>query len=90
MITNLLLEHQDMDYEETERKIKKEIEKLLMGVAKTKAVVIMVSNEIGSGIVPENPLTRAFRDIAGRMNQHIAEQCGEVFLTVCGLPLKLK
>jgi adenosylcobinamide kinase / adenosylcobinamide-phosphate guanylyltransferase len=98
MVTNLLLEYPGIDYdnagyedfEEVERAINKEVEELIKGVSETAATVIMVTNELGSGIVPENLLGRVFRDIAGRVNQHIAEHCDEVFLTVCGLPLKLK
>lgn len=98
MVTNLLLEYPGIDYDnaryedfaEAEKAIKKEIEVLMEGVGKSEATVIMVTNELGSGIVPENLLARAFRDIAGRMNQYIAERCDEVFMTVCGLPLKLK
>jgi adenosylcobinamide kinase/adenosylcobinamide-phosphate guanylyltransferase len=98
MITNLLLEYPGLDYDnacyedfaEAEAAIKEEVEELLAGIGKSEATVIMVTNELGSGIVPENLLGRVFRDIAGRMNQCIAERCDEVFLTVCGLPLKLK
>ncbi|MEA4847550.1 MAG: bifunctional adenosylcobinamide kinase/adenosylcobinamide-phosphate guanylyltransferase [Clostridiaceae bacterium] len=98
MITNLLLEYPGIDfdnagyedYEEAEKQIKKECEELLEGVRRTAATVIIVTNELGSGIVPANLMGRAFRDIAGRMNQYIAEQCDEVFITVCGLPMKLK
>lgn len=52
--------------------------------------VILVSNEVGSGIVPETPLGRAFRDEAGRLNQRIAAQADAVALVVAGLPLWLK
>ena len=98
MVTNLLLEYPDINYDnaryedfaEAERAINEEVEELLKGIANTAATVIMVTNELGSGIVPENLLGRVFRDIAGRVNQHIAAHCDEVFLTVCGLPLKLK
>ncbi len=52
--------------------------------------LIMVTNELGLGIVPENPLARKFRDLAGRSNQLLAAACREVYLVCCGLPLKLK
>ena len=52
--------------------------------------VILVSNEVGSGIVPETPLGRIFRDEAGRLNQRVAAQADEVALVVAGLPLWLK
>lgn len=98
MVTNIYLEFSDIDYEKpsfgdferVEESIKKEIEELVAGMKNTEANVIMVTNELGSGIVPENLLTRVFRDIAGRINQYIAANCDEVYLTVCGLPLKLK
>ncbi|MPN63786.1 Bifunctional adenosylcobalamin biosynthesis protein CobU [bioreactor metagenome] len=50
----------------------------------------MVTNEVGSGLVPEYKLGRIYRDIAGFTNQHIAKLCDEVYFTACGLPLKLK
>jgi adenosylcobinamide kinase/adenosylcobinamide-phosphate guanylyltransferase len=52
--------------------------------------VILVSNEVGMGIVPPYPLGRAFRDALGRLNQSAAAACGEVYLLVAGLPLQLK
>jgi len=98
MITNIFLQLPDIDYdnpsyedfERVEQSIKNEIEALMEGVKNTEANVILVTNELGSGVVPENLLTRVFRDIAGRVNQYIAAGCDEVFLTVCGLPMKLK
>jgi adenosylcobinamide kinase / adenosylcobinamide-phosphate guanylyltransferase len=54
------------------------------------AHVILVSNEVGMGIVPEYPLGRMFRDALGRINQAAAAACGEVYLLVAGLPLRLK
>ncbi|MEO6717552.1 MAG: bifunctional adenosylcobinamide kinase/adenosylcobinamide-phosphate guanylyltransferase [Novosphingobium sp.] len=52
--------------------------------------VYVVSNEVGSGIVPEYPLGRAFRDEAGRVNQQLAQCAARVTLIVAGLPLWLK
>ncbi len=52
--------------------------------------VAFVTNELGMGIVPENPMARAFRDIAGRVNQLVAFHADEVYLLVCGLPMTLK
>jgi adenosylcobinamide kinase/adenosylcobinamide-phosphate guanylyltransferase len=52
--------------------------------------VVLVTNEVGAGIVPENALARAFRDAAGLLNQRIAAVADEVVLTVSGLPLVLK
>ncbi len=52
--------------------------------------VIFVSNEVGWGIVPANPLARRFRDEAGLLHQELAQQAEQVVLVVCGLPLWLK
>jgi adenosylcobinamide kinase / adenosylcobinamide-phosphate guanylyltransferase len=52
--------------------------------------VIIVSNEVGLGIVPDNALARAFRDVAGRLHQKVAELADRVELMVAGLPLQLK
>ncbi len=52
--------------------------------------LVLVSNEVGSGIVPENALARRFRDLAGLANQRLAEACPRVTLVVAGLPLLLK
>jgi adenosylcobinamide kinase/adenosylcobinamide-phosphate guanylyltransferase len=52
--------------------------------------VVIVSNELGFGLVPTEPSARAFRDLAGRVNQQIAAGADEVHLVVSGLPLRLK
>ena len=52
--------------------------------------VVLVSNEVGMGVVPPYPLGRVFRDALGRLNQSAAAACSEVYLLVAGLPLQLK
>lgn len=52
--------------------------------------VIVVTNEVGWGIVPGDALSRAFRDEQGRLNQHLAQRAGLVVAVLCGLPLALK
>lgn len=68
----------------------KNIEEMLVVLKKKKAAVIMVSNEVGLGIVPDNKLGRVFRDIAGRVNQAVAKKAGEVYFTVSGIPMRIK
>jgi len=63
----------------------------LAGVmAKAQGPVILISNEVGQGIVPSTPLGRAFRDAQGRLNQRMAQVCSDVVLVSAGLPLQLK
>lgn len=54
------------------------------------ARVILVSNEVGLGIVPDNPLARTFRDLSGATHQRLAEICDEVHFVIAGLPMTLK
>lgn len=54
------------------------------------ASVVLVANEVGLGIVPDNALARAFRDLAGRLNQGLARVCPNVIFVAAGLPLVLK
>ena len=52
--------------------------------------VIVVSNEVGCGIVPNNDLARSYRDMSGYMNKRIAEKADSVYLCSCGIPVKIK
>jgi len=54
------------------------------------AALIVVTNEVGSGVVPDNALARRFRDCAGRANEVIARDADEVYLCVSGIPLRIK
>jgi adenosylcobinamide kinase/adenosylcobinamide-phosphate guanylyltransferase len=66
------------------------VDRELNGLLALPANLIMVSNEVGMGIVPPYPLGRVFRDALGRLNQRAAAACGEAYLLVAGLPLRLK
>ena len=95
MTTNNMLDFQ-VDYDtctmdtvsEVEESIKCEVERLL-DVCKDKTL-ILVSNEVGLGLVPSFKLGSYFRDIAGRMNQLVASRADKVYFTVSGIPMKLK
>lgn len=63
---------------------------LLDAAKKFNGSICLVTNEVGSGIVPENPLARRYRDLVGRCNRIIAEGADEVVLVSCGIPLVLK
>jgi adenosylcobinamide kinase/adenosylcobinamide-phosphate guanylyltransferase len=63
---------------------------LLEKMRDTGARVVLVSNELGFGLVPIEPSARSFRDLSGRVNQRIAAGADEAFLVVSGIPLRLK
>ena len=73
-----------------EEEILLEIKKLAEISYKVTAQVIIVSNEVGMGLVPDNFLGRVYRDILGRANSIIANKADEVFMMVSGIPLKIK
>lgn len=80
-ISNLLLADADIPLAERQ---------LCGAVARFDGTLILVANEVGLGIVPDNALARRFRDAAGRLNQAVAAASGEVVLLTAGLPLTLK
>ena len=98
MVTNLIFEKTGEDIESfseeelngLESEILKEVAEFLDAAQKTTKTIILVTNEIGLGIVPEYKLARVFRDIAGRVNQYIANRAQEVYLVVCGIKVKVK
>ncbi len=65
-------------------------EELVSAIQNFKGSCIVVSNEVGLGIVPDNPLARKFRDYAGMLNQKIAHAADEVYFTASGIPMKIK
>jgi len=65
-------------------------ESLLAALPGLPGRVLLVSNEVGFGLVPDTPLGRVFRDEAGRLNQRVAALCERVTLVVAGLPLEVK
>jgi adenosylcobinamide kinase/adenosylcobinamide-phosphate guanylyltransferase len=69
---------------------RRECEDLAQALRTWRGDVILVSNEVGTGIVPENAAARLFRDEQGWINQAVAAECDAVFLVVAGLPLRLK
>lgn len=66
------------------------LDELYAALAATHAEVILVSNEVGLSIVPENAMARRFRDVQGQVNQRLAALAQEVYLLVAGIPMKIK
>ncbi|WP_028828396.1 bifunctional adenosylcobinamide kinase/adenosylcobinamide-phosphate guanylyltransferase [Proteocatella sphenisci] len=96
-ISNIMFS-QKYDYEDIsmdivnliENEIKTSIEEILEIAKKAKGNLVIVSNEIGMGIVPDNRLSRIYRDYVGRVNQTCAQQADEVYLVVSSIPVKIK
>jgi adenosylcobinamide kinase / adenosylcobinamide-phosphate guanylyltransferase len=76
--------------EEAERALNAEIDDLLSAYTESGAEWIIVSNEVGLGLVPPYPLGRVYRDALGKANQRLAAVADEVMFMVAGLPLKVK
>ena len=80
-LNNLMLEERDVELD---------IERLVESLESVYGALILVSNEIGLGLVPDTELGREFRDLHGRMNQRVAAVCDRVVFMVAGLPVVVK
>jgi adenosylcobinamide kinase/adenosylcobinamide-phosphate guanylyltransferase len=91
LASNLLLTlPEDCSQEDANERILAEIDNLLAVVTQSNATWLVISNEVGMGIVPPSRLGRLYRDALGRANQRIAQAADEVLLLVAGLPWSLK
>jgi adenosylcobinamide kinase / adenosylcobinamide-phosphate guanylyltransferase len=82
-ISNLLIRHDD-------KYAREKVEELIEKLPQLNFHLVFVTNEVGSGIVPDNPLARKFRDLAGFTNQRMAQAANEVILMVAGIPIIVK
>ncbi|MCX8279473.1 bifunctional adenosylcobinamide kinase/adenosylcobinamide-phosphate guanylyltransferase [Phyllobacterium sp. 0TCS1.6C] len=80
-LTNLMMAEKDVD---------EEIARFVALLPKLEGATLLVSNEVGLGIVPENRMARDFRDHAGRLHQAVAKVAASVYFLAAGLPLKMK
>ncbi len=82
-LTNLLIENYDV-----EEKTNKLLDTLLK--IKTDLDLFLISNEVGLGIIPDNPLARKFIDLSGSLHQKVAQIADEVYFIICGCEIKVK
>ena len=66
------------------------IDLLLHAARESNKTIVFVTNEVGSGIVPDNQMAREYRDLSGWVNQRVAAACDQVFLTICGQAVDVK
>ncbi len=95
LVNNLLGQSTDpgngeIDTAAAETAVNREIEALGGCIRESRADFIIVSNEVGLGIVPANAMSRIYRDLLGKANQAVAEIVDEVYLLVAGQPLRIK
>ena len=83
-ISNLLMETAQID------QIEMHINQLVEALDQTACPVVLVSNEVGTGIVPENRLARLFRDATGMVNQRVAQCADQVMWIMAGIPVPIK
>ena len=81
---------EQMDAFLVEKEVNREITELIDCINRLDASFIIVTNEVGMGLVPANRMGRLYRDLLGKANQLLAERADEVYLMVAGLPVKVK
>jgi len=89
-VNNLMYEAEQQGAQVSEEQMTDRCQALLTACRAHRGTIILVTNEVGMGIVPDNAVARRYRDLAGRCNQVIAAGADVVTLVACGLPLTLK
>ena len=96
MLTNILFDHlgaRDIDDEDVslvEKLVIDEVATLFTRVKEMDADIVIVSSELGAGLVPEAKLSRLFRDMHGKVNQYIAKNADEVYYVIASIGVKIK
>jgi adenosylcobinamide kinase/adenosylcobinamide-phosphate guanylyltransferase len=88
LVSNLLRDKPD--YPEAEKRVASEINELIAAMEKLDASFVIISNEVGMGLVPDTRLGRIYRDMLGKANQLLASHATEVYLMVACLPVRVK
>ncbi len=88
LVSNLL--GSECNYAKAENQVLSEINELIAAINSSRAAFIIVSNEVGLGLVPDNKLGRIYRDLLGKANQLIAKHADQVYFMATGIPLEIK
>ena len=89
MVTNLMLD-EEPEYEALSRARVEEIDRLLSGLRQRSGLAVLVTGEVGLGLVAPYRMGRIFADILGKVNQQLAAQADEAYFMACGFPIRLK
>jgi adenosylcobinamide kinase/adenosylcobinamide-phosphate guanylyltransferase len=90
LINNVFQQHGDADAARLEKAVMAEVTRLFDCIDRTDAHFIIVTNEVGLGIVPADEESRLYRDLLGKVNQRLAGHADEVYLLVAGIPIAVK
>ncbi len=90
LVSNMVLAMEEQPEVIVETAVEAELEAIIAAQTRLNAPLIIVSNEVGLGLVPPYPLGRLYRDILGRANQRLAAQADHVLFMVAGLPMTVK
>ena len=90
LVANLLLDVQDPFSAGLEAQVVAEVERLVSCAKRLDGHLVVVSNEVGLGLVPPYPLGRAYRDLLGRANQVLARNADRVYMLLAGIPMPIK
>ncbi len=95
LVNNIFSQHSDQTGEQLdapliERKLIAEVSELVECIGRVNANFIIVTNEVGLGLVPANRMGRLYRDLLAKANQMLAQAADEVYIMVAGLPLPIK
>ena len=90
LVNNVFLKCSELDAASIEKEVMAEIDEVVRCIGQVEANFIIVTNEVGLGLVPANKMGRLYRDALGRANQVLASHADEVYLMVAGMPLLIK
>ncbi|MFC2001765.1 bifunctional adenosylcobinamide kinase/adenosylcobinamide-phosphate guanylyltransferase [Chloroflexota bacterium] len=95
LVNNIFLPYSDptgeqIDAPRVEKEVMSEIDELVHCIDQANASFIMVTNEVGLGLVPANKMSRLYRDLLGKANQILAQRADEIYLLVAGIPIMIK